>query len=270
VSFKRLNILKKKIKLYFYSLSRDQPLENLKNPPEVIGEEQWFDCETHSPVNLKEEQKTPVQSPISSKCPAAPCRQGLNFLPLSEEEFDSDDEDLNESGIQPLSSSIEVDVSSKGMSPKCKRQKREEKQLEVEIAKEPTSPSESKYSELHYLESNGIITINRQATSSDEPEKRECKLSVSYRIAIDDPSSIQIALIIYKSNSKNQKTRRNLLVEFETEKSSSSSTSVCQTAVKDRKKHDDDQTMKIASAPAGSKFSKATKRPMISKSSLRF
>jgi hypothetical protein len=243
----------------------------------MTGEETWFDCETHSPMDVKEGHRTPQHRSTPSHCPPAPCRFGLKFPALSDDELDSDSDDLNLSGICPLDSSSAV-VDSKTEkelnSPDCKRLKREDKQEAVD--EETCPPPESKFSQVYYLEASGCVSIKRQAMPSDDFEKRDCKMLVSYRVNKDDPSMIQIALIVYKSNSKNPKTRRNLMLEFGEKASELTppslahmpSTSRARTAVKDRKKLEPNPTE--PSTDPSSKCSKATKRPMISKSSLRF
>jgi hypothetical protein len=234
---------------------------------DVTDSEQWFDCETHSPVNLKSGLKTPEQRPSPPHCPPAPCRQGLKFLPDSDEE-DLEQDDLDLSGFTPLDSTIEL-VTEK--SPECKRQRREETQTQLTVV-EP-QPVESSFSDLHYLEATGSVTINRSAIA-DESEKRDCKLLVSYRVNKENPAVVQIALIVYKSNARNPKTRRNLMAEFETKtaelmaaQSTNVSSSRCRTVVKSQRKQETEMAQ-VASEPA--KSSKAIKRPMVSKTSLRF
>lgn len=249
-------------------------MENLTSTPGLLtGDEQWFDCETHSPVNLKEGQRTPLnRSTPSIRCPPAPCRYGIKFE-ISDDELDNEIDDLNESGIRPLdSSAVELMREKIEKSPSSKRIRREET-----LPEEPSEPVDSRFSDLFYLETSGSVTIIRQTMSSSEPEKRDCRMLISYRVCKEDPTSIQVALIVYKSNSKNPKTRRNLMSEFELKSEESSSpcslstptTSRCRTTVKDRKKSDDEKTMEAATVPTAGKFSKATKRP-ISKTSLRF
>lgn len=249
----------------------------MKIIPELSGDEQWFDCETHSPVDVKKDgQRTPIHKVTPAQCPSAPCRPGLKFKPLSDDELESSgsDDDLDESGVRPLDSSIKFIMEKKSKSPASKRPRRQD--IEQEIIAEPRSPAESKYSDLHYLQATGIVTIKRQGISDDEPEKRECHILISYRLNKEDSSKIQIALIVYKSNSKNPTTRRNLIFEFEDKASelespiivNIASTSRCRTAVKDRKKYDE-RLEEISTAPAGTKYSKAIKRPM-TKTSLRF
>lgn len=253
--------------------SREQPLENLKSAPGLLtGDEQWFDCETHSPVNLKEGQRTPLsKSTPSIRCPPAPNRYGSKYE-ISDDELEPDDDidNLNESGIRPLdSSAVELMREKTEKSPSSKRIRRDEILVE-----EPSEPAESRFSELLYLEAKGTVITKRQVSGS-EPEKRECKMLISYRVCKDDPLTIQVALIVYKSNSNNLKSRRNLMSQFELKSDelssplSTPSTSRCRSTVKNRMKSDDEKTMEASTAPMGYKFSKAIKRP-ISKASLRF
>jgi hypothetical protein len=227
-------------------------------------------------MDVKEGHRTPQHRSTPSQCPPAPCRFGTKMLTPSDDELDSDSDDLNISGVCPLSSTGVVESKSEPdlNSPDCKRLKREEKQEPVD--EETCPPPESRYSQVYYLEASGTVSIKRQAMPSDDSEKRDCKMLVSYRVNKDDPSMIQIALIVYKSNSKNPKTRRNLMIEFEEKASelmspgpsSTPSTSRARTVGKERKKPE--ANPKEPSTDPSSKHSKATKRPMISKSSLRF
>jgi hypothetical protein len=248
----------------------------MKNAPDLAGDEQWFDCETHSPVDLKEGQRTPEHKATPSHCPPAPCRYGQKFQPDSDDELDDVDDDLDLSGVEPLDTSIEIVKGKQEKSPDCKRLRRETVEtipMETMAMDTIVEPSDSKFSDLHYLETSGIVSINRQAASTDESERRECKMFVSYRVHKSDPSIVQIALIVYKSNSTNPKTRRNLMAEFEQKSEMMSpcttnvpSSSRCRT-VNSRKKPEA-KAMQISTEPA--KNTKAIKRPMISKTSLRF
>lgn len=183
----------------------------------------------------------------------------------SDDELETDDESLNESGIRPLDSSLEI-KSTRQKSPKSKKLRRDEKLAPCTEASSP--PAESRFSELHYLEATGSVSINRQG---NETEKRDCIILISYRISKDDSSNIQIALIVYKNNSANPKTRRNLMTEFQEKTSeidspSTSTASRFRSTIKNKKGHDE-VTIK---ASTESTPSKAMKRRMISKASLRF
>lgn len=228
-------------------------------------------------MDAKEGHRTPQHRSTPSQCPPAPCRFGVKLMTPSDDELDSDSDDSNVSGVFPLDSSVvgESKTEKELESPDCKRLKREDKQ---ETAVDETCPPpESRFSQIHYLEATGTVSLKRLAMPSDELEKRDCKMLVSYRVNKDDPSMIQIALIVYKSNSKNPKTRRNLMMEFDEKAlelmspspaANTPSTSRARTVVKERKKPE-----AKPSGPAtepSAKYSKATKRPMISKSSLRF
>ena len=253
--------------------SREHPLENLKNSSSNDDEcdvTKWFDCE--SPANLKAGHRTPEQKFSPPHCPPAPFRNPLITSTSSDDDDNdssSDDNEHNESGIRALDSSMEQQHK-KEKSPRKKKLRREEK---AEVNVESSSPVESKFSDLLYLEAQSCITINRP--SSDEPEKRDCRMLVSYRVHKDDPSIMQIALIVYKSNSKNSKTRRNLMPEFG-EKSSAESPSISlitspspsrsRTTQKAQQRAEEDL---IKTAPAKTTNERALKRPM-AKSSLRF
>lgn len=251
--------------------SREQPLENSERIPDVSSiNEQWFDCETHSPVNLKEGQRTPdLHISTPSICPGAPVRHGHSFLSLSDDDLDDDlddvdSDDLDETGVCPLDSSHTVTIDKPDKEPKAKRVRREVKHVEETI-----TTAESRYSDLHYLEAIGTVTIKRHGSASDEPEKRDCRVLVSYRVHKGDSTNIQIALIVYKSNTKT-KTRRKLFQQKLPEPSSTrthSSTSRSRTEEKDKKKFEEKMN-EISTAPPGVKYSKATKRPL--KTSLRF
>lgn len=245
---------------------REQPLENSERIPDVSSsDEQWFDCETHSPVNLKKGRRTPT-TPIyistPSICPGAPVRPGHSYQPLSDDDLDDvDSDDLDETGVHPLDSSYTVTTQKPAREPKAKRLRREEK--------ETITTAESRFSDLRYLEATGTVTIKRDGSAMDEPEKRDCKMLVSYRVLKKDSSNIQIALIVYKSNTKT-KTRRKLFqpkLHEPSSMSTHSSTSRSRTEEKDKKKHED-RMNEISTAPPGVKYAKATKRP--SKTSLRF
>lgn len=252
-------------------------MENFQNTPDLADNEQWFDCDTHSPVDLKKGYSTPPHKRRSLVCPPAPhCRKLEIRIPIVKtSESDDRVNNLNESGICPLDISLETTTEETNESPVMKKFKRED---ELDVSMSGTRPStESFYSELCYLEAIGTIAIQRQSGSSDEQEKRECKMLVSYRVHKDDPADIQIALIIYKPNSQNPKTRRNLMEEFETESADGLQTPPsslptkprCQTVARDMLK-DIACTKQVSTAPADARKSKATKRPLGAQTSLRF
>lgn len=224
---------------------------------DINDDEQWFDCET--PADLKDGQRTPDRKSTpsaSAQCPQAPCRNGLKFQTSSDdldlEDSDDDVNDFNISGICPIDETPPEIAREKRKSPLAKKQRREEI-LEQTII-QPTLQAESKFSEIYYLEATGIVSINRQSSSSDEMEKRECQLLVSYRVHKEEPNKIQIALIVYKSNSKNPKTRRNLMTEFATK----SSHSKCRSEVKDRERFNLVDSRPSTASPGA----KAVKRPL--------
>lgn len=242
--------------------------------------EQWFDCGTHSPVSIKEGHRTPpLTASTPAICPPAPCRYGQKFLPISDDELETDDDDDSdelESGIKQLdTAAIEILKEKKEKSPESKRIRRSDNK-EALSSEEQIFPRESKFSDLHYLQASGTIIITRQ--NSEEKEHRECKLLVSYRIDKQCSQNIQIALIVYKSNSRNTKSRRNLMIEFNkkvadlmspTLINGPSATSRCRTTAKEYRNPEEIELVCIATAPAGSK-TRPVKRPMTSKASLRF
>lgn len=235
-------------------------------------DEKWFDCDTYSPADLKERERTPIRKSTPSQCPPAPCRFDHKLKDLSDDELEPDDElnDFNISGIKPLDSSIELTKESKSKYPPQKRLRRADKQEESEV--ELTAPRESKFSDLFYLEVTATVAILK-AQSNDEQEKRECKIRMSYRVKNEDSEVFQIALIVYKSNSKNPKTRRNLMSEFQ-EKSSEPCASTCSGTPRCRFAGENrtEQESRLTETPTEvdeAKHSKALKRS-IGKSSLRF
>jgi hypothetical protein len=252
-------------------------LENLKTTPELTGGEQWYDCKTHSPVNIKEEvMHTPPRKSITSvHCPPAPCRNQLIPCASSEEDASTDEEGI-ESGIYPLDSSIEM-TKNVQRNKNFKRQRVGDEPITEEIQADSISVEDSKYSDLFYLETSGAVTIHKAITSTpnavNENDRRECKLYISYRVNREDESDIQIALIMYKCNNSNQKTRRNLMLEFEERHVPDSpiaapSTSRCNTVVKERQRLTN--KLQISTDPVNNKVTKATKRPMNSRNCLRF
>lgn len=249
----------------------------------ITGTEQWFDCETHSPIDLKQTLQTPPRKSISTPdCPAAPMRNNINqnsdddneTSETSEDDDDGEDEFL---GVRPIDSSIEIFKTKKQTRISHKRLRRYSKEDTSSKMLETIPLNESKYSNLHYLETSGFVSIFRQSTSatpSNEYDRRECKLLISYRINKENPSDIQIALIVYKPNGSNTKSRRNLMLEFSArdlqEIKSTSSTPIISrpnTALKEFRTTD--EVFEIATDPVG-KMSKGIKRPMMSRNRLRF
>lgn len=163
------------------------------------------DGEPSTPKGSNDGHKTPEQKHSPPRCPPAPCRIGL-LLPTSSDDSDSFCEDLDsssDSGCHPIDSTDK----SVTKSPKKKKVRRRNK-IEEMLA-EGLRPEDSIFSELNYLEGRGSVTLHRQACS--EPEKRDCQLFVSYRINKDDTNVAQVALIVYKPNRKDVRTRRNLM-----------------------------------------------------------
>jgi hypothetical protein len=186
-------------------------------------------------------------------------------------------------GIYPLDLSFDSLVAKKSEQKIDKNAKRPrmrgESDDEANLCQQKTLERESKYSDLYYLESTGSVTTHRQVSSSnsriEDNERRECKVLISYRVNKNNANDIQIALIIYKPNNSNQKTRRNLLLEFseeriETDLTLTPSMSRCNTAVKEHPNKLENMSRIIATAPTGDKPIKGTKRPMMSRGRLRF
>lgn len=269
----------------------------MKSPDLFADNVQWYDCETHTPVDLKETLKTPPRTsitPTQIKCPPAPSRRShLNHSDDEIVKHDSDSSDI-EDGIQPLDKTFELKEPKETEEPtNIKRQRRDNYD---DIAKktklvESIVEEESRYSGLHYIEVAGMVTIRRQATSSsrDECDRRECKMQISYRINKESTNDVQIALIVYKNLSSIVRSRRNLMMEFadesvETQELPSTpiassfltpppppTSSRCRTVIKDRKQHNNNNDSLISTAPcAGEKVTKATKRPIASRNRLRF
>lgn len=253
----------------FFVYSRDQPLDNLQKPPELSGDEQWYDCETHSPVNLKDSHKTPpVRSNHLQKCPPAPCRRSLLNNSSSDEEKPASPDDSFEDEFKPLDGSIQYTKTEKIVrSPESKRPRLGD--LEGEKKSDTISLEQSRYSDLHYCEVSGAVTIRRQASSSssrDESDRRECKMQISYRVNKDSANDIQIALIVYKNNSQ-VRSRRNLMQQFKGDEE----TSIVQTELSTPSIRCQSTDKIIYTAPAGTQnVSKTMKRSSSSRNCLRF
>ena len=261
MSFEFLN-LSFKNKLNFSPYSRDQPLDNLKDHSDA--DEEWYDCESQSPVNLKDSHKTPPhRSSQSFQCPPAPCRR--SFLNDSSGDECKSDESFEE-GILPLDgSSLRALKTEKTVrSPNSKRARKEEDGKKSKII----SLEESRYSELQYFEVTGVVSIRHHTSTSsrDECDRRECKMQISYRVHKDKANDVQIALIVYKNNSNNFKSRRNLMSEFKDEAETSSvqieSLSTRELSVKEKS---------ISSTPQSkTEKTKPMKRSSSSRNCLRF
>lgn len=240
----------------------------MQKPPELSGDEQWYDCETHSPVNLKDTQRTPPRrSSQLLKCPPAPYRR--SFLNTSSDEEKTNSDDSFEDGIRPLDGSLHSAKTEIVRSPDSKRQRRNPE--ESGKKSKTITLEQSRYSDLRYFETSGSVTIRRQASTSssrDECDRRECKMQISYRVSKDSPNDIQIALIVYKNNSSNLKSRRNLTLEFKDDVEASATeqiTTPSTHATINREKI-------IYTAPAGGqqKAPKPMKRSSSSRNCLRF
>ncbi|XP_070497512.1 uncharacterized protein [Chironomus tepperi] len=261
--------------------SQQEPEENFDKSIDTANDEQWYDCEANTSIDLKESHRTPPQKSTITICPPAPCRKNLIIDSSDEEDENSDTDDETELGIYPIDLSCDSPMPSKNEHKIVKNFKRqrldEDTHDETNICEQKTLERESKYSDLYYLESIGSVTTYRQVSSSsshiEDNKRRECKILISYRVNKDNNNDIQIALIIYKPNNVSQKSRRNLLNEFgdrtESDLLLTPLLSRFSTAVKDPKKLENMSEV-IATAPTGDKPIKGTKRPMMSRSRLRF
>lgn len=251
----------------------------------MFGDEQWYDCKTHTPVDLKESLKTPKRSSTSLaqlKCPPAPCRDSKTFLNDSDDDIKSyvdndDSDDGYEEGIRPLDETFEMIESFKVEQPSKFKRQRLDKDVEKKNMPDMISEEESRYSNLKYLEVSGVVTIHRQHTSNsrNESERHECKMQVSYRINKEDANDIQIALIVYKHVNNSVKTRRNLMLQFEKETddiqemlNSPSTTSLVTPSIVHRSNHN--EGLALTAPCAGEKVTKTLKRSITSRNCLRF
>lgn len=244
----------------------------MQKPPELNVDEQWYDCETHSPVNLKDTQKTPPhQSTQLIMCPPAPYRRSLLKTSSSDDEKVTSSDEFEE-GIQPLDgSTLRTAKTDIIRSPDLKRQRRNPEEREKKKKFESISLEQSQYSDLRYFQVTGVVTVRRQASTSssrDDIDRRECKMQISYRVNKDLPNDIQIALIVYKNNSNNLKSRRNLMLSFkddvETSETATVQTPSNQTVNKEKL---------INTAPVGDhrvEAQKPMKRSISSRNCLRF
>lgn len=256
---------------------------------DLFGNEQWYDCETHTPVDLKETLKTPPRrSSIQIECPPAPHRRSLLNHSPDEIKNKSKEDEIEEEGICPLDGTFELIQTEDFDQPSNSKRQRRNEDVEESVyntkMQESITEEESQYSNLFYFEVSGAITIRRQSmssTSRDECDRRECKMQISYRVNKEVSNDIQIALIVYKNNS-NLRSRRNLMLEF-SEKAEESlelpttpisnlmltpSSSRCRTVTKERPSIKDESL--ISTAPCGEKVTKAIKRPIASRNCLRF
>lgn len=242
---------------------KESPPENYKESMNETGNEEWFECEMSSPVACKDGLRTPPHKSSSSYCPPPPTR-GRTFLPLSDDELESDDD-----GIEGIEDIDTIKKTPKKIprpdpeSPDCKR---------ICLVEETTPARINKYSDLKHLEATATVNITR-FQSQEGSEERECLIKMSYRHHLDNTNDIQIALIVYKQNSDNPPhSRRNLMSEFDekaTQGSPSSPIKQSRTGTK-LLRHSDTKKEISSAPPATNHQSKATKRPNCSKNSLRF
>ncbi|CAO1366541.1 unnamed protein product [Diamesa serratosioi] len=240
--------------------TKESPAENYKESLDETVNEEWFECELSSPIACKEALKTPPHKSSSSYCPPPPTR-GRTFLPLSDDELEPDEDDIE--GIEVIKDTPKKATNVDPESPECKR---------ICLVEETTSGRINKYSDLKHLEATATVHITR-SKAQEGSEERECIIQMSYRQHIDDPKDIQIALIVYKQNSDNPPhSRRNLMSEFDEKATESPFSSPVKQARTGTKLPRPSSTKKeISSAPpAPNHQTKATKRPNCSKNSLRF
>lgn len=146
---------------------------------------------------------------IQISCPPAPNRNLCSSLVRSDSSSDesSNSEDCDLSGIRPIDTSLRVGLNDSPMrSPKTKRRRLDDSKVHEELNDEST------YTCLRYLKAIGTVSSNRQ--NPEKFDERECLMFLSYRQRRDNQNDVQISLIVYKPNSKNVKSRRNLLAEF--------------------------------------------------------
>lgn len=149
---------------------------------------------------------------IQISCPPAPNRNLCSsFIQIdSDESSNSNDCDL--SGIHPIDTSIRIDLNDSPIrSPRSKKRRIDKIGLNTSIIHEEQI-EESTHTSLKYLKAVGTVASNRQ--NPEKFDERECTMFMSYRERRDNQNDVQISLIVYKPNSKNVKSRRNLLSQF--------------------------------------------------------
>lgn len=254
--------------------TRVEPEDNYSSLEIIGSDEQWMSSDIIPEADTSEEfvHRTPPQkssSNLFAQCPPAPCRRNLLYSNNSQElqqenssdEYDSDDDDF-EAGIQPLDSSLTFP---KKTGARNKRQK--------------VQPNErcSKYSDLKYMAYTGFVMVKRRGTTVSN--RRETKLLISYRVNKENPNDIQIALIVYDPHSSNLKSRRNLLVEFDEQADESEMNSLMlptsSHSLSGVVRTDTDVSMSTSetlmsfATPNREPMGKGTKRPLVSRNSLR-
>lgn len=129
----------------------------------------------------------------------------------SDDSSDLDDCDL--SGIRPIDTSFRAGINnSPTKSPKSKKRRIDRKMFNSSIVHEELC-NDSTHSNLKYVRATGTVSYNSQIPDKLNDE-RGCIMFLSYRERRDNQNDLQISLIIYKPNSKNVKSRRNLMLEF--------------------------------------------------------
>jgi hypothetical protein len=171
--------------------------------------------ESSSTPNEKGNDSTPTSNKTNTKitCPPAPNRNGFSSINYSDSEESRSSDDLDVSGVHPIDSSNIFN--SPVNSPKKKKirieRKNKRRSIPIEIEEQF---KDSLYTNLKYTKANGNVKLYRQ--DMEHSDERTCSMFLSYREKLSDKNDLQISLIVYKSNTQNVKSRRNLCYEFET------------------------------------------------------
>lgn len=164
--------------------------------------------------NEKGNDFTPTTKHTNTKisCPPAPNRNGFSAIHYSDSEESCYSDDLDLSGVHPIDSSCAF--GSPVSSPKKKKIRIERKNNKRRSIPVEEQSKDSSYTNLKYSKASGNVKLNRQ--DMEHSDERTCSMFLSYREKISDKNDVQISLIVYKSNTQNVKSRRNLCYEFET------------------------------------------------------
>lgn len=183
------------------------PLENRIRVDEI---EKDFES---SPSWEKGADCTPTNKTcIKISCPPAPNRNLCSSFIQSDSDESCSSNDCDLSGIHPIDSSIRIDLSNSPIrSPRSKKRRLDNNGLKNSITHEEQR-EESTHTSLKYLKAVGTVASNRH--NPEKFDERECTMFMSYRERRDNQNDVQISLIVYKPNSKNVKSRRNLLSQF--------------------------------------------------------
>lgn len=189
------------------------PLEYLIGTSGTI-EDSETSLESSSTPNEKGNDFTPTSNKTNTKitCPPAPNRNGFSSINYSDSEESNYSDDLDLSGVHPIDSTLIFD--SPVSSPKKKKMRIERNNKRRSIPSEEQCSKDSLYTNLKYTKASGNVKLNRQ--DMEHSDERTCSMFLSYREKLSDKDDVQISLIVYKSNTQNIKSRRNLCYEFET------------------------------------------------------